>query len=108
MIFLDGNNHEPEFVVTRKNASTREEEAAAGLTLRVKISATKTGDALGTLDAVAAEAAGAPGTYFASFAGAAVESALRAYLGQKVWEILYDAADTIQAAHPQEVAERVV
>lgn len=89
-IFLD-NDYEPEYTITKKNASTGAIEAATGLTgLTVRISATDGGAAIGALTENASER-GTLGIYFAIFDGDALRTALAtSYVGVRVWVVFGD------------------
>jgi hypothetical protein len=109
-IFLDGNTHEPEFTLRRKNTATGELELATGVTgLKVRLTATKEGAAIdASLDVTISERASSPGKYFGTIPGADIHTYLEAYLGRKVWEVLYDSADQVQGAHRQPVQRREI
>ena len=85
------SDFEPEIAIKRKNATTGKSEAATGLTgIQFRISATKTGAAIGSLTANATER-GTTGIYAAVFDTAALVTALisgaTSYLGQYIYLI---------------------
>jgi len=104
-IYLD-NDFEPEYTVTRKNASTGAVEAATGLTsITVRISATDGGAAIGALTGAASER-GTLGIYYKIFDGDALRTALAtAYLGARVWVVFGDGTNVL-TSDPATVRER--
>lgn len=108
-VFLDGNDHEPEFDITRRNTSTGVLEPATGLSLRVRMAATVDGAALdASLDVPMTERPGKPGSYFGSLPGPAMHTYLAPYLDSDVYELVYDTTGHIFAHHRQPVKHRKV
>lgn len=72
-----GDNYEAEKAITRKNATTGAVEAAAGLSVTFRLSATRTGSAINAnLSVAATERSSTPGTYYAQFTQANLETHL--------------------------------
>lgn len=89
-IYLD-NDYEPEYTLTRKNASTGASEAATGLSgLTVRVSATKGGATIhASLSKTLAER-GTLGIYYARLEGDDLRAQLATYIGQKVYLVAGD------------------
>jgi len=88
------SDFEADFALTRRNATTRLEEPATGLSgVTARIAATPTGTALGSLTAALTEA-GSTGRYVGVFDAAALTSALStAYVGLTVYLICSKSGD---------------
>jgi hypothetical protein len=80
--------------LTQPSTTTGVWAAATGLTgLEFRISATKTGAAIGALTASAAERSATPGRYYAVFDAAALTTALATYVRTQVYLILSKSGD---------------
>jgi len=107
-LYLNGNDYEAEFTLTRKNAATGAVEADAGhLGLTVRLAATPTGAAIdATLQKALAERASLAGTFFAVIAGADINTKLASFVGKSVWEICTDGATIFAAVEREVLADR--
>lgn len=87
------SDFEVDWLITRRNATTRQKEPATGLaSVTARISLTSSGAAVGGLT-VALTEAGTLGRYVGVLDAAALTSALAAYLGQTVYLIVSKAGD---------------
>jgi hypothetical protein len=95
-IYLNGNDDEPEHVLTRKAAATGVEEPAAGLTgLTFYLAATPGGAAIHASVSKSATERGVLGVYFAIFEGADLQTQLNSatYKGKDIYQRFGNQAD---------------
>lgn len=95
-IFLD-NDFEPEYAITRKNATTGVSEAATGLTgITARIAATDGGAAIhANLSKTASERSNKAGTYYAVIEGDDLRTCLASYANKKVWVVFGDGTNVL-------------
>lgn len=95
-LYLD-NDHEFEYAISQKNASTGDREAADGLSgLIAWVSLTDGGDAIhADLSVSATERASKAGTYYGVFDGDTLRTHLLAYVGRIVYVVFGDGTNVL-------------
>ena len=105
-LYLDGNDAEPEAIVTRKNATTGATEAATGLAgLTFRLSATPNGTAIHANLSKSATERGTLGIYYATFEGSDLTAQLATYVGKDVYQTFGDGAN-LNRTRPRRVEAR--
>lgn len=99
-IYLDGNDKEEIFDLTRPNTSTGEDEAAAGLTgLTVHYSLTKAGAAIhADVTETLAEYASTAGRYHATMEGDSITARLSALENPRIQAVVKDSGGNVKCS----------
>lgn len=87
------NDYTFEYYVEVPSSTTRVLGAASGLSLTGYFSLTRTGTALAGTSTTMTEASGKLGQYFGNLDQGAVNTALAAYEGSQIWEVVTDSAN---------------